>query len=146
MTRTLPASPGLLPWIFPAILAVTAVNVVLTGRDLTQGFAQLQVVAEPARPAAVAWLQRGVSLLLLFAAVEQVANHLALRLRTPSALLLGAFLAYWAGSIGVPAFLGANPQVTHELLYALGAGAAACLASPRDRERILESPATPCSC
>jgi len=138
MTRTLPASPGLLPWIFPAILAVTAVNVVLTGRDLTQGFAQLQVVAEPARPAAVAWLQRGVSLLLLFAAVEQVANHLALRLRTPSALLLGAFLAYWAGSIGVPAFLGANPQVTHELLYALGAGAAACLASPRDRERILD--------
>lgn len=138
MTPPLRPSPGLLPWIFPAILAVAALNVVLTDRDLTQGFAQLQVIAEPVRPAAVAWLQRGVSLLLLLAAVEQVANHLALRLRTPSPLLLGAFLAYWAGSTGVPACLGANPQVSHELLYALGAGMAACLASPRERDRILD--------
>ncbi len=137
MTPARRASPGLLPWVFPAILAVTALNVVLTNRDLTQGFAQLQVIAEPVRPAAVAWLQRGVSLLLLLAAVEQIANHLALRLRTPSALLLGTFLAYWAGSTGLPAFLGANPQVSHELLYALGAGTAACLASPSERDRIL---------
>lgn len=137
MTSGLRASPGLLPWAFPAMLAVTALNVVLTNRDLTQAFAQLQVIAEPARPAAVVWLQRGVSLLLLLAAVEQVANHLALRLRTPSAWLLGGFLAYWVGSTGAPAFLGATPQVSHELLYALGAGLAACLASPRERDRIL---------
>ncbi len=132
------ASPGLLPWIFPAILAVTALNVVLTNRDLTQAFAELQVITVPVRPPAVAWLQRVVSLLLLLAAVEQIANHLTLRLRTPSALLLGAFLAYWAGSTGLPALLGANPQVSHELLYALGAGTAACLASPPERDRILD--------
>lgn len=138
MTKPLDPPRGLLPWIFPAMLAVTALNVLVTNRDLTHGFAQLQVIADPVRPAAVAWLQRAVSLLLLLAAVQKVANHLALRLRTPSPLLLGAFLAYWTGTIGLPAFLGAHPRVSHELLYALGAGTAACLVGARDRDRILD--------
>lgn len=132
------ASPGLLPWIFPAMLAVTALNVLVTGRDLTQSFEELQVIAEPVRPSVVVWVQRGVSLLLLLAAVEQVVNHVTLGLRTPSRLLLGAFLTYWAGSTGMPAFLGANPHPSHELLYALGAGVACCMASPHERDRILD--------
>lgn len=130
---------GLLHWIFPAMLAVAALNVVITGRDLTESFTQLQVVAEPVRPVAVAWAQRVVSLLLLVAAVEQIANHVSLRLPAPAPLLLVAFGLYWAATTGAPAFLGAHPQVSHELLYALVAGLAICLADTQERDRILRA-------
>ncbi len=131
------ARSGLLPWVFPAMLLVAAVDVLLSGRDLATSFQALQVVSAPGRPAVVDWLQRGVSLLLLVASVEQVANHVALRQPVPSLPLLGAFVAYWVGSIGLPAVLGAYPQVSHDLLYAPAVGVACCLATPEERHRLL---------
>ena len=129
-------STGLLPWIFPAMLSVGAVHVLLSDRNLADSFVALQSVAEPARPALAAWWQRAVSVLLLVAAVEQVANHIALRRRVPSLPLLAAFLAYWAGTVAVPAVFGAHPAFSHELLYAPAVGVACCLARPEEQARI----------
>ena len=132
----LPAT-GMLPLTFPAILLVGAVDIVASGRDLTQSFFDLQTLTEPVRLSTVVWLQRAVSLLLLVAALEQVINHLALQRRTPSVGLLAAFLIFWAGTIGSPALFGAHPSIRHDLLYALTLGAACCLVQAGERDRIL---------
>ncbi|MEY4712845.1 MAG: hypothetical protein RIS88_2295 [Pseudomonadota bacterium] len=121
------------------MLLVGAVNVVTSGRDLTQSFSDLQALAEPVRLPMAVWLQRAVSLLLLVAAVEQTVNHVALQRRTPSPALLAAFVAFWVGTIGAPALLGAHPKVSHELLYALAMGTACCLVQPPERDRILRA-------
>ncbi len=133
------ASTGLLPWVFPAMLSVGAVHVLLSDRNLADSFVTLQSVAEPARPALAAWWQRAVSLLLLVAAVEQVANHIALRRPVPSTTLLAAFLAYWACTVAAPAVFGAHPAFSHELLYAPAVGVACCLARPEEQARIARS-------
>lgn len=140
--RTPPAglrAHGLLPWVLPAMLAVTALDVALGGRDLTRSFDALQALTPPPRPAVAQWLQRAVSVLLLFAAVEQVAQHIMQRRRIPSVSLLVAFATYWVGTIALPALFGAHPQASHELLYAPAVGFAACLAQPGDRDPILRS-------
>ena len=67
---------GLLPWVFPAMLLVAAVDVLLSGRDLATSFQALEMVSAPARPAVVDWLQRAVSLLLLAASLEQAMQTL----------------------------------------------------------------------
>lgn len=121
------------------MLLVGAVHVATSGRDLTQSFSDLQVLSDPVRGPAAVWLQRAVSLLLLVAALEQTANHIALKRRTPSPVLLAGFLVFWSGSIGAPALFGAHPTVSHELLYALAMGTAACLVSPDERDRILRA-------
>ena len=128
---------GLLHWAFPAILLVGAVAVATSGRDLTQSFSDLQALAAPVRPTILVWVQRAVSLLLLLAALEQTVNHIALQHHTPSPTLLIAFIAFWVGTIGAPALLGAHPSISHELLYAPAVGIAACLVGPSERDRIL---------
>ncbi len=132
-----PPSTGLLHWAFPAMLLVGAVSAATSGRDLTQSFSDLQALATPVRPAAVVWLQRAVSLLLLVSALEQILNHIALRRPLPSLTLLAAFVAFWAGTIGAPALFGAHPKVSHELLYAAAMGIACCLVGPGERARVL---------
>lgn len=130
---------GLLHWAFPAMLLVGALAAATSGRDLTQSFSDLQAIAEPARPTILVWVQRAVSLLLLLSALEQVLNHIALQRRTPSPTLLAAFIAFWVGTIGAPAFLGAHPAISHELLYAPAVGIAACLVGASERDRILHA-------
>ncbi len=136
-TRTPLAATGLLPWVFPAMLSVGAVEVLLSNRDLADSFTALQAVAEPVRPALATWWQRAVSVLLLVAAVEQVANHVALGRRVPSPLLLLAFLGYWLATAALPAVFGAHPAFSHELLYAPAVGVACCLALPGEQARIV---------
>ena len=130
---------GLLHWTFPAMLLVGALAAATSGRDLTQSFSDLQAIAEPTRPTILVWVQRAVSLLLLLAALEQILNHIALQRRTPSPTLLAAFIAFWVGTIGAPAVLGAHPAISHELLYAPAVGIAACLVGPSERDRILHA-------
>ena len=84
------------------------------------------------------WLQRAVSLLLLAASLEQVVHHAQERLPTPLPLA-GAFLLYWLGTVGLPAAFGAHPQFGHDLFYAPAAGLACCLATPTEKDRILQS-------
>ena len=128
---------GLLPWIFPALLAVPAFDVLLSGRDLADSLVALEAVAPAPRAAVVDWLQRGASLLLLVASLEQIAHHAARRL--PVYLpLAAAFGLYWLGSVGLPAAFGARPVFGHDLLYAPAAGLACCLATPQEQDRILQ--------
>lgn len=128
---------GLLPWIFPALLAVPAFDVLLSGRDLADSLMALEAVAPAPRSVLVDWLQRGASLLLLLASLEQIAHHVAQRLPV-SLPLAGGFGLYWLGNVGLPAAFGAHPVFGHDLLYAPLAGLACCLATPQEQGRILQ--------
>ncbi len=129
---------GLLPWIFPALLLVPAVDVLLSGRNLTEAAAALEMAGPGPRAALVDWLQRAVSLLLLAASLEQVVHHAQEKLPAPLPLA-GAFLLYWLGTVALPAAFGAHPQFGHDLFYAPAAGLACCLATPAEKDRILQS-------
>jgi O-antigen ligase len=132
-----PASTGLLHWVFPAILALGAIDVILINRDLTMLFLALEKVTEAARHPVMIWLQRCVSVLLVVAAVTQVARHFGQQRRTPSVALLVSFVLFWLGTVGIPAVFGANPLISHEYLYSLAIGVAVCLVQPFERDRIL---------
>jgi O-antigen ligase len=128
---------GLLPWIFPVLLAVPALDVLFSGRDLADSLVALEAVESVSRSALVDWLQRGASLLLLVASLEQIVHH-ALR-RLPVCLpLVAAFGLYWVGSVALPAAFGAHPTFSHELLYAPATGLACCLATPQEQDRIVQ--------
>ncbi|AEG92174.1 O-antigen ligase family protein [Ramlibacter tataouinensis] len=131
-------SSGLLPLVFQAIIFFVAVSILASGRDLTQLYVQLESVAEPTRPTVIAWVQRGISLLLLLASAEQIANHFSLGRRTPSVILLLSFLLYWLGTVGIPAVFGTHPAISHDLIYSLAIGTAACLVGIQERDRILD--------
>ncbi|HSW20071.1 MAG TPA: O-antigen ligase family protein [Ramlibacter sp.] len=132
-------SAGLLPWIFPAIIALGALDMFLSGRDLAQSFVMLEQVAAPERSPIMVWVQRAVSLMLLLASVEQIANHFSLRRPLPSAGLLLAFILYWVGTIASPALFGTVPTLSHEYLYSLALGVAACLVGEGERDRIVRA-------
>jgi O-antigen ligase len=131
-------STGYLHWVFPAMLALAALEVLLSGRDLTQALADLEVTAEQVRHPVVAWLQRGVSLMLIAASIERIAHHFMHRKAMPSPVLAWTFLLFWLTTVAAPAVLGANPRITHEYLYPLLLGLAAVLTSPIERDRILD--------
>lgn len=127
----------LLPWVFPAIIALGALSIFVSGRDLTQLFLTLESVAETTRNPIAVWLQRGVSLLLLIASAEVVARHFAQKRPAPSVTLLVGFVLYWFGTVGIPAVFAANPMISHEYLYSLVLGIAICLVGPVEQERLL---------
>jgi len=127
---------GLMPYIFPAMLALVALQTFMSGRDLTQHFQTLSNI-ESSRGILVIWFQRGVSLLLVIAAAEQVIAHLMQRRPLPSTTLLLAFLGYWAATIGTPMLFAANPVVSHEYMYSLAVGVGACLVVGVERERMM---------
>ncbi len=127
---------GLMPYIFPAMLALVSLHMFMSGRDLTQHFATLSNTVSN-RGDIVIWFQRGVSLLLMVAAIEQVFAHLQERRRLPSPTLLLAFVGYWVATIGTPMLFAANPVVSHEYVYSLAVGVGACLAVGTERERMM---------
>lgn len=131
---------GLLFLIFPAMLVLTAMEVLLSGRDLTQLFlalqAQTQAIEEASRPALLAWVQRGVSLLLLAASLERIVSHFLQRKPVPAPMLAWTFLFYWLTTVASPAVFSNHPGLSHEYLYPLALGLACTLAGPMDRERI----------
>ncbi len=131
--------PELLPWIFPAMLGLVALSTVVGGRDLSNLFNSLSSVVPAPRHPLITWVQRGVSILLLLAAAQQVVRHFAQKRQTPSLLLLLAFITYWLGTVLSPALFGAHPEIGHDLLYALAAGTACCLVVQEQRERVLRS-------
>lgn len=135
--RTHPPEPRLLPWVLPALLLVGAADVLGSGRNLAESFQALEQASTPGRPASVDWLQRGVSLLLLAGAAEQIVHHLRTGQRAPHAGLLAAFVAYWFGTVGLPALWGTHPQIRHDLLYAPALGIACCLAGAAVQARVL---------
>lgn len=152
MTRQRPAL--LLPWIFPAMLLMPAAEILWTQRVLADSFQQLQALTVPGRGAALVWLQRALSMLLLAASLEQIARMMGMpqvahgardvraacapeQAQGPRGVLLAAFLLFWLGTIGLPAVLGAHPSLSHELAYPLLAGVAVCGVDRAQKEHIV---------
>jgi O-antigen ligase len=90
----------------------------------------------------VAWLQRGVSLLLVLIAAERIVAHATRHGELPVPLLLWAFITYWLGTVAAPAFFGSHPQVSHEYLYSLLIGAAGLLATRDEGSRVIDAART----
>jgi O-antigen ligase len=130
-------APGFLFLVLPAMLALIALTVLLSGRDLAKMFADLQLGGGMYLHPAVAWLQRGVSLLLLLVAGERLLSHIVLRKHVPSPLLAWTFIAYWLASVAAPAFFGTHPQLSHEYAYSLIIGLAGLLASGPERDKVV---------
>ena len=129
---------GFLHWVLPAMLALLGLGILLSGRDLALVFMQLQSGEGFGGPVVV-WGQRLVSLLLLAAAGERIANHLVHHRHLPSPALTLVFVFYWFASVAGPAFFGAHPQLAHEYLYTLILGFAVLLVNADQRDRIVDS-------
>ena len=132
---------GLLFLIFPAMLVLTGLEVLLSGRNLTEAFLMLeketQALEQAARHPAIAWLQRGVSLLLLAVCFERIVSHFANRRPFPSPALTSSFILYWATRVAITAVAAPHPRISHEYLYPLVLGIACSLSGPLDRDRIV---------
>lgn len=132
---------GLLFLIFPAMLVLTGLEVLLSGRNLTEAFLMLeretQALEAAARNPAIAWLQRGVSLLLLAVCFERIISHFAQRKAVPSPTLTSSFILFWITTVAITAVAAPHPRISHEYLYPLVLGIACSLSGPLDRDRIL---------
>ena len=132
-------SDGFLRWVMPAMIAMVALTALLSGRDLSQAFLELAHDTEPVRGPITAWAQRLVSLLLVAAAVERMVTHFAQRRHLPSPALALIFVLYWIGTVALPAFFGAHPQLSHEYLYTLVLGLASVLVTSSERDGVLDA-------
>ena len=132
---------GLLFLIFPAMLVLTGLEVLLSGRNLTEAFLMLeretQALEQAVRNPAIAWLQRGVSLLLLAVCFERIVSHFAQRKPLPSPALTSSFILFWVTTVAITAVAAPHPRISHEYLYPLVLGIACSLSGPLDRDRIL---------
>lgn len=129
---------GYLHWAFVAMLALVAVTVLVSGRDLSQLFLDLESGPAALQPALV-WAQRLVSLVLVAIALERIAAHFSQGKHLPSPLLTWMFVAYWLATVAAPALFGAHPQLGHEYLYTLAIGLAVLLAGPLDQDKVLDA-------
>lgn len=130
---------GFLHWTFPAMIALAAVSVFLSGRDLTLSYEALSSLAPSGKHPAVIWLQRGVSLLLLLASAERMLHHLVAGNRVPTPMLAVAFVMFWTATVLVPAYYGSKPVFAHDYIYSLVAGLAILLVSPQERDKIIDA-------
>jgi O-antigen ligase len=128
---------GFLHWVFPAILGLVALAVLLSSRDLSRVFLQLDPGFVKVRHPAIEWSQRLVSLLVLAVAAERVASHVMARKHLPSPLLALVFVAFWLATVALPAVFGSHPLFAHEYLYTLAIGFAAVVAGPQDFDKVI---------
>lgn len=137
---------GWLHLVFPAMLMLAALAVLLSGRNLSENFLDLaresESLVQVTRHPVLAWVQRGVSVLLLLASIERIASHFLQRRPVHAPVLTLAFLTFWLCTVASPGLLGATPLVSHEYAYSLLFGLAATLTLPDDRERILRASRT----
>jgi hypothetical protein len=134
---------GYMNWVLPAMLALVALDVLLSGRDLSQVFAELAGSGPGAmRHPAMAWLQRIVSLLLVVASAERILHYFKDHKQPPSFILLASYIVFWIGTVAMPALLGSHRQVGHEYAYSLIIGVAAALTTSQDVGKIIDSART----
>lgn len=130
-------SLGYLSWIFVAMLGLGALDVLLSGRNLSLIFLELASGSGGSQHPIMPWVQRFVSVLLLAAVAERIHHHFSLHRRLPSPALAGAFLLYWLCTVAATALFGSHPQISHEYLYTLAIGGAVMLATSAERDKIL---------
>jgi O-antigen ligase len=134
---------GYMNWVLPAMLALVACDILLSGRDLSQVFAELASGGGGAvRHPAMAWLQRIVSLLLVVASAERILHYFREHKQPPSFILLASYILFWIGTVAAPALLGSHPQLGHEYAYSLIIGIAAALTTSQDTGKIIDSART----
>jgi O-antigen ligase len=129
---------GHLRWVLPAMLGLGALTVLLSGRNLSLVFLELQSGEVFSHPVIV-WGQRALSLLVLAVSAERMVSHFALRQPMPSPLLTWAFVLFWIGTVASPSFFGAHPQLSHEYLYPLIIGSGYLLATETERDRVIDA-------
>lgn len=129
---------GYLRWILPAMLGLGALTVLLSGRNLSMVFLELQTGEVFSNPI-ITWGQRALSLLVIGVSAERVLSHISLRQPMPSPLLTWAFVIFWIGTVASPAFFGANPKISHEFLYPLIIGVAFLLATNAERDQVVDA-------
>lgn len=128
---------GYLHLIFYAILISVALGSLLPGRDLTTlAYSGPASFAEPPKPAVLGWIQPFISLFILTVTAERIISYWITpqkKTKVP-ALLMTAFIFFWAGTTAAPALFGAHPHVSHDYLYPLVIGIAVMLASGIERD------------
>lgn len=129
---------GWFHWVMPLMIALGAVDVLLSQRNLSMVFAELAGLTEAVRSPLMPWLQRGVSLVLLLISAERISAHFGANRPVPSPSLAWAYAAFWAGSVAAPALLGAHRQISHEFLYTLIIGFAGLLVTTQEIGRIVD--------
>lgn len=129
---------GWFHWVLPLMLALGAVDVLLSQRNLSLVFAELAGLTETARHPAMPWIQRGVSLVLVLICAERIAAHYASHRPLPCPPLVWAYVAYWIGTVAFPALLGAHRQISHEFLYTLVIGFAGLVVTTQEIGRIID--------
>ena len=129
---------GYLRWILPAMLGLGALTVLLSGRNLSMVFLELQSGEVFSNPI-ITWGQRALSLLVIGVSAERVLSHVSLRQPMPSPLLTWAFVIFWIGTVASPALFGANPKISHEFLYPLIIGIAFLLATEPERDQVVDA-------
>lgn len=128
---------GYLHWVLPAMLTLAALTVLLSGRDLSRMFTDLQQGSVFENPLVV-WGQRALSILVLLVSAERVLSHLILRKPLPSPVLATAFITFWLGTVASPALFGAHPLLSHEFLYPLIMGIAFLLATGPECDKVVD--------
>lgn len=113
-----------------AILFTVALYTVTSGRDLSQGAWALVTQDAEVRVSWVAWVQRGLTLILLLVASERIASVIFRRYGSGVfTWLLPLFVMYWCCAVASPAFFGKYPQFSYEYFYPLVFGVAGLLVS-----------------
>ncbi|GAB2584859.1 hypothetical protein GCM10027034_16520 [Ramlibacter solisilvae] len=130
---------GFMNWVLPAMILLAAVDVLLSGRDLSRVYGELAGIFQGNRHPAMPWVQRGVSLLLLIVSVERIAHHFTQRAPVPSMPLAVAYVTYWMATVAAPAVFGAHPLLGHEFTYSLIIGLAALLVSTEEITGIVDT-------
>jgi O-antigen ligase len=126
-------------WVLPLMVVFAAIDVLLSGRDLSQTYAELAGLTAASRHPIMPWVQRAFSLVLLLISLHRIAIHFAGRKPVPSVLLMATYVAYWVGTVALPALLGAHRDISHEYAYALVIGVACLLVTTQEIGRIADT-------
>lgn len=127
---------GILIYFTVPIAIVTAVSTYTSGRNLTLANEMMLVMATP-DPIAN-WMQRLTSIFLLAAAAERIASFVfkSRASNLPQGLMM-AFIAFWIGTVAIPAGIGERPSFSHEYVYSLLIGIAALLGTEGGARRAI---------
>ncbi|HUR87849.1 MAG TPA: polymerase, partial [Ramlibacter sp.] len=130
---------GYMNWVLPLMVLFAAVDVLLSGRDLSMVYSELAGLTDSGRHWLMPWLQRAVSVVLLVVSIERISNHFAQQRPVPSQALAWTFVVYWLFSVASPSLLGGHRQVSHEYAYPLVIGFAALLVTTQEIGKIVDT-------
>ena len=136
--KTIDRPAGWFQWVLPLMIALGAIDVLLSQRNLSLAFSELAGLTETVRSPLMPWLQRAVSIVFVAICAQRITAHFTHRAPVPSPWLMWTYVAFWAGTVASPALLGAHRQISHEYLYALVIGCTGLLVTTQEIGRIVD--------